>query len=125
MSANILTDLLVHRVLRWTVAPDRYLMGGRQWLPKWRFQPLQRLEHAFQLLNAATPQEYTLGSEKGGFWARVCIAGTTGEAHEGFQARAITLAVARALGLEIPDEVTASRADLRRTQNPSRSTRHA
>jgi hypothetical protein len=95
------TGLLAQRVLGWTVAPDRFLTGGRQWLPRWRFQPLKRLEDAFQLMNGAAPEEYTLGSEKGGFWAKVRIAGATGEAHESSQARAMTLAIARAIGLEV------------------------
>lgn len=39
--------------------------------------------------------------QNGGFWARVRVAGETGEAHELSQPRAITLAVARALGVEV------------------------
>jgi hypothetical protein len=100
VTANLLTGLLAQRVLGWTVGPDRFLTGGRQWLLTWRFQPLKRLEDAFQLVNGAAPEEYTLGSEKGGFWAKVRIGGATGEAHES-QARAMTLAIARAIGLEV------------------------
>ena len=40
-------------------------------------------------------------TEDGGFWAKVRIAGITGEARESSQARAITFAVARALGIEV------------------------
>lgn len=101
MTANILTGLLARRVLGWTVAPDRYLIAHRQWLPRWRFQPLKRLEDAFRLMEQAAPEEYTLGSETGGFWARVRVKGTTGEAHEATQPRAVTYAVARALGIEV------------------------
>jgi hypothetical protein len=101
VTPNVLTDLLAQRVLGWTVAPDRYLTGRRQWMPKWRFQPLEHLEAAFRLLQHAATEEYTLGSEKGGGWARVRVAGATGEAHESSQARAITLAIARALGITV------------------------
>jgi hypothetical protein len=59
------------------------------------------VEDAFRLLKEAGTQEYTLGSEKGGFWARVRIDGVVGEAHDRSQTRAITVAVARALGLEV------------------------
>lgn len=101
MTANILTDMLAQRVLGWTVAPGRFLTGYRTWLPRWRFQPLNRLEDAFHLMNGAAPEEYTLGSESGGFWARVRIGGTTAEAHEPTQPQAITVAVARAVGIEV------------------------
>jgi hypothetical protein len=96
-----LEELLAERILGWRTAPDRFLMDGRRWIPRWRFQPTTRLKDASRLLDAAAPDEYMVGAENGTFWAKVRIAGTTGEAHESSQARAITLAVARAIGLDV------------------------
>src|ERR1035441_9288624 len=94
--------LLAAQVMRWKVAPGRYLMENRRWKPAWRFQPTKKLEDAFRLLDAAEPEEYSINFLRGGaFTVRVRISGTTGEASDASKARAITLAVARALGLEV------------------------
>ena len=99
-----LTTLLARRVMGWDVAPDRFLMGKRRWIPRWRFQPEERLEDAFRLLGAAGPQKYTMGREgQGPFWVRVRIGRTTGQARDRSKPRAITLAVARALKLHVDD----------------------
>jgi hypothetical protein len=104
VTTDMLTSLLAQRVLGWTVAPDRFLMGDRRWMPRWRFQPEKRLEDAGRLLSAAAPQEYTVSTtEHGAFWVKVRIAGRTGEACDSCQPRAITLAVARALRLEVDE----------------------
>src|SRR5579863_8080870 len=102
MTNDQLAAILADRVMGWTVAPERFMMGGRRWLPRWRFQPATRLEDAFHLLKRAAPQEYATGAtENGGFWAMVRVDGTTGEARESSQARAMTVAVARAIGLKV------------------------
>ena len=104
MTVERLTDCLAERVMGWTVGPERFMMGGRRWLPRWRFQPVTRLEDAFRLLERAAPQDYGTGAaDTGGFWARVRLDGNIGEAHEPSQALAITFALARALRLEIPN----------------------
>jgi hypothetical protein len=101
MTTPELTALLAEQVMRWTVAPDRYLMENRRWTPAWRFQPTKRLEDAFRLLDAADPEEYSINSRRGGaFTVRVQIGGIAGEAADTSKARAITHAVARAIGLE-------------------------
>jgi len=103
MTNEQLAALLAERVMGWTVGPERFMQGGRRWLPRWRFQPATRLEDAFRALKQANPQDYSSGAAAtGGFWAKVRVAGTTGEAHESSQARAMTVAIARALGIEIP-----------------------
>jgi hypothetical protein len=102
MTAERLTAILAERVMGWHVGPDRFVMGGRRWQPHWRFQPARRLEDAFRLLERTAPQEYAMGAaENGVFWARVRVAGATGEARELSQARAITFAIARAIGLTV------------------------
>jgi hypothetical protein len=87
----------------WGVGPDRFLVGDRRWLPRWRFQPMKRLEDAFRLLEHAAPEDYTMGATEAGglFWVKVRVAGMTGEARESSKSRAITLAIARALDLEV------------------------
>lgn len=101
MSDDQLVVVLAKLVMRWTVGPDRFGMGGRQWQPRWRFQPTKKVWDAFRLLEHAAPQEYAMGAtESGSFRATVRIAGVTGEALESSQARALTFAIARAIGIE-------------------------
>lgn len=101
MTGDQLTALLAERVMGWRVGPDRFLMGHRRWMPRWRFRPAERVEHAHRLLEQAASQEYTMDrSQAGRFLVKVRIAGMTGQADESSQARAITFAVARAIGLE-------------------------
>ena len=87
--------------MSWGIAPDRFLIGKHRWLPRWRFQPTERLEDAFRLLEGASPDDYSMGSGNAASWARVQIAGSIGEAHDGSKPRAITYAVARAIGISI------------------------
>ncbi|MGD0132585.1 MAG: hypothetical protein ABSE57_11090 [Bryobacteraceae bacterium] len=100
MTNDQLTAILAERVMRWSVGPDRFTMGGRRWLPLWRFQPVTRLEDAFRLLESVAPEEFIMGAaESGGFWVKLRFAGTTVEARDPSKPRAITLAIARALGI--------------------------
>ncbi len=102
MTGEQLTALLAERVMGWGVAPGRYLMGGRRWVPRWRFQPEQNLQDAFRLLEKAHPERYAMGAEKTGeFWVRVQIAGGVGGACDASKPKAITLAVARAIGIDV------------------------
>jgi hypothetical protein len=101
MTPPELTGLLAKQVMRWTVAPDRYLMENRRWIPAWRFQPMKRLEDAFRLLDAADTEEYSITARRdSALTVRVQIGGIVGEASDSCKARAITHAVARAIGLE-------------------------
>jgi len=101
MTSVTLTNLVAERVMGWSVGPDRFMMGNRRWIPAWRFQPTERIEDAFRVLDAADPDEYRIDSCRGGsFTVKVRIAGGVGEASEMEKARAITHAVARAIGLE-------------------------
>jgi hypothetical protein len=103
-----LTDLLAVRVMGWTVGPDRFMMGNRGWMPRWRFQPTENLEDALRLLQAATAQEFCIrGDGSGGLRVSVRVEATTGIATGGTMAMAIATAVARAFGLEVPDVLTA------------------
>lgn len=102
MTTERLTAFLAERVMGWSVGPDRFVMANRRWLPRWRFQPTSRLEHAFRLLEQSAPQEFTMGAtDDGGLWVKVRVAGTTGEARDPSKPRAITVAIARALGIKV------------------------
>jgi hypothetical protein len=102
MTTEILAALLAKRVMGWGVGPDRFMLGERRWMPAWRFQPSVRLQDAFRLLEQAAPEEYTMGAApNGGFWVKIRAAGAVGEATEPSKARAITFAIARALGIEV------------------------
>jgi ABA sandwich protein len=97
-----LTVLLAERVMGWTVGSGRFLAGERQWMPSWRFQPEKNLRDAFRLLEEAKPERYAMGCEKGGeFWVRVEIAGVVGKARHASKPKAITFAVAWALGIDV------------------------
>jgi hypothetical protein len=90
----------------WTAAPDRFLLPKRKWMPRWRFRPAEKIEDAFRLLDGAKPESYTMVSDKPGeFEVQVKIAGVFGRACLASRAEAITLAVARAVGidLELPE----------------------
>jgi hypothetical protein len=98
---ELLTAVLAERIMGWSVAPDRFLLGKRRWISRWRFQPTESLDDAFKLLEKAAPEDYAMGDEGNGFWVRVRIGKTTGEACDKSKPRAITFALARALGLEV------------------------
>ena len=102
MTAEQLTALLAQRVMGWSVGPDRFMMGKRGWTPRWRFQPAEKLEDAFRLLEEAAPQEYSIcGDAKGSTHVRVRISGNAGEASGTSKPLTITQAIARAAGIEV------------------------
>lgn len=104
MTGERLTTLLVQRVMGWTVGPDRFLMGKRSWLPRWRFTPFSSLDHAFSLLVKAGGA-YTLSTDDDGmFHAEVHVGDKIGKASGEPKAQTITLALARALGIEVTDD---------------------
>jgi hypothetical protein len=109
LTSEHLTAILAQRVMGWGAGPDRFLLGGRGWLPRWRFQPLTNLDDAFQLLDKAA-STFTLAL-KGDttFSAQVQVKGRVGSAVGLSKAATITVAVARAIGLDGPDDVLPTR----------------
>ena len=102
MTNDQLAAALAERVMGWTVVPDRFMMGGRRWLPRWRFQPTENLLDAFRLLEGAAPDEYNIsGDDKGNILVRVRIGGVVSEARGVSTPRAIGYAVAAAVGIEV------------------------
>jgi hypothetical protein len=112
MTNDRLTAILAERVMGWRVTGDRFLMGNRRWAPRWRFQPASKIADAIQLLQKAAPEEFAVKAEaSGAYHARTRIGGRTGMATDKSQARAITYAVARALGINLHDGAGRGDAD--------------
>jgi hypothetical protein len=103
-------DELVCRVLGWRLAPGRYIKSGRRWIPQWRFQPLTNIDDAFQLLNAGAGSLVLKTTKDGSYAAQVKLGQRTGRATAPSVASSITVAIARAIGLDVPDEPLSSLA---------------
>jgi hypothetical protein len=101
MNDDRLTDKLAAEVFGWRTAPGRFIKAGRSWAPRHRFAPLTRLDDAFQLVErGATACKLTM--VKGGPVAAVVQVGNrVGKASGESMARTVTIALARALGLEV------------------------
>jgi hypothetical protein len=103
VTSEDLTSILSARVMKWGIAPDRFLLDGRRWLPRWRFQPAERIEDAFRLLEALDPEQYDMaGRGADNFCVRIRLHnGGIGEASCKSKAQAITYAVAQAIGVDV------------------------
>jgi len=110
MSHRRLTDELAVRALQWRKSPGRYLTSGRSWIPESRFRPFFDIRDAFRLLEAVTGNFSLLSSSGNGFTAEVRVCGQVGRAKGDLKAKAISLAVARALGIQVPLELEATPA---------------
>jgi hypothetical protein len=102
-----LTEELACKVMGWKSAPGRFCKSGRSWIPRWRFRPLEELADAFQLLDVAASRYKLVSSEGETFTAEVRVHGRMGKASGESEARTITIAISRALGLAHPNEVSA------------------
>ena len=97
-----LTAALANRVMGWKVCPNRFVTSGKSWIPRWRFQPADKLNDALRLLHEAAPQAYSIcGDDKGSIHVQLRIDGAVGEAWGTSISDAITYAVARAVGIEV------------------------
>jgi len=102
MTDESITAALAERVMGWAVRPDRFVMHNRGWMPRWRFQPTEKLIDAFRLLEQAAPQEYSIcGDHEGGVYVKVRIDGAKGDARGTSKPLTITYAIARAVGIEV------------------------
>ncbi len=96
------TALLAEQVLGWTVTPERFMTGGGSWIPRWRFQPFDRLPDALRLLARLGPNEFSVKQlTKNDHQARVTVGTQTGEARERTAAKALATAITRALRMEL------------------------
>ena len=99
MTAAKLTSMLAETVMGWRSSPDRFLLGDRQWISRTQFQPLTRIQDAFRLLQTADSTFSLVKTARGVFTATVRIREQEGSA-SGEPAAAISVAVARAIGVE-------------------------
>jgi hypothetical protein len=111
-SGKPLTDGLASRIMGWKPCPDRFVKSGRSWIPRWRFQPLTQTSDAFQLLNSAAGSLILTTGRDGTYRAEVRFGAHVGRAAASSVATSITVAVARAIGLDVPDEVIPSLASI-------------
>lgn len=100
MTPAQLEALLAERLLGWRAAPDRFLFGKRQWIPRWRFQPLRRMEQTLELLQKAGARFTITRADGGTVAAEVTVAGNAGRASARSEAAAVALALARAIGIQ-------------------------
>jgi hypothetical protein len=100
MNDERLTDELAAEILGWRTAPGRFLKPNREWLVRHRFAPLKSLDDAFQLVDRVATS-CTLTMVGGGVAAEVQVGTRVGRASAKSKARAVTMALARALGLEV------------------------
>lgn len=108
MSGERVVDALAIRVLGWRLAPGRYIKSGRRWIPQWRFQPLTNIDDAFQLLNTGAGSLVLRTAKDGSYVAQVKLGQRMGRASSPNVAASISVAIARAIGLIVPDEALAS-----------------
>ena len=98
MTDERLTDELAAHILGWRPAPDRYVKPGRSWIPRSKFRPLADIRDALRLADGLT-KDYSLLANSGGFIAEVRHAGRIGRATARNQARAVSVAVAKVIGI--------------------------
>jgi hypothetical protein len=100
MTPAKLTAVLAETVMGWRSSPDRFLLGDRQWISRTQFQPFNRIQDAFRLLHTAAESFSLAGTVEGVFTVTVRIGERIGCASGKPEAATITLAVARAVGIE-------------------------
>jgi hypothetical protein len=101
VTADLLTAILAERLLGWRATPDRFLLGNRRWMPRWRFRPFRRLEDALQLLEKANVRYAVENARAGAFMARVIVGEQVATAHGTSPAAALTTALAKAIGIDV------------------------
>jgi hypothetical protein len=83
-------------------------MEDRRWIPAWRFQPLRNMNDAFKLLGAVAGTFTLTSTADRAFSASVRAGCRVGKACGKSGPGVITVAVARAIGLTVPDDLAES-----------------
>jgi hypothetical protein len=99
MTNDQLTAILAERILGWRVGPERFILGSRQWITRAHFQPFDRIQDAFRLLKKAASAFSLTKTPDGVFTATVQVGDLSGTASGRAEATAISLAIARAIGV--------------------------
>jgi hypothetical protein len=100
----MLTKLLAEQAMGWRYGADRFLtgpQGGRNWIKHHEFRPLERIEDAFKLLQRVATAYSVNRSPNGIVTATIRIGTANGSASGTCESGAISLAVARALGIKV------------------------
>jgi len=108
MTDRVLVDLLASLVYGWRPGPDRFSSSDRSWRVRSRFSPLTDIKCAFDLLDAVGAR-FTIVRRTGtDFSVEVWIGDRRGHAQYAELPRAVSVAIAAALGLlqEPPCEKT-------------------
>ena len=102
---NTVAAQLAEQILGWKHGQGRFVQPGGGWCPDWRFQPFTKFEDAFRLLEkSASAYSLSLASD-GIFTAQVRVGSRTSRASGTSRAATITVAVARATGLDVPNHL--------------------
>src|ERR1700722_2688782 len=104
MTDERLTSELAVRGMGWRLAPGRYIKTHRSWLPLWKFRPLSDIRDAFRLLDYLTDDYFLRATPTRAFSAEVRLNGRVGRAFGEPMARIISLAIARAMALDVAPE---------------------
>jgi len=96
-----LTEELASTILGWRTTPTKYLKEGRSWIPKSRFQPLKNDRDASRLLDAMAIPYTLLITHSRGFTVELKCTDGTWTAAANSRARAITLAIAQQVGIDV------------------------
>jgi len=110
LADRMLTEPLAANVLRWRIAKGRFLRTDKSWIAGWKFAPLANLPQAFELLDVAKSAYILRRNENGAFEAEVRVCKRVGRAYGEPKARTITLALARALGFDVPPDLAVKKS---------------
>lgn len=101
MTIENLTTVLAERVMEWKAGPDRFLTANRSWIPRWKFNPLERIQDAFVLVDRSESNRYSIVKANEALEVEIQCKGGVGRATGHLKARTITLALARSLGIKV------------------------
>jgi hypothetical protein len=98
MTDDLLTNELA-RVMGRRLAPGRFILSGRRWIPRSGFRPLIDERDAFRVLDTVS-RDCSLTIRGGQCTVEVRAEGKVSRASSPSKARAITMAVARLVGVK-------------------------
>ena len=93
---------LAEEVLDWRTTPERFLLGGRRWKPRWKFRPTKNVNDAAVLVEALSPQSYVVETDSSGVhFVKILIGNRAVHGKDKSKPLAICRAVAAAVGIEV------------------------
>jgi hypothetical protein len=107
---NLLINRLAQEILQWRVAPGRFLTAGRGWVPRWKFNPLERIEDAFMLLERSGASQCVISRLGSTYRVAVERDGRLGRSNGRSIARTVTAALVDTFGWTCEQDSTAGDA---------------